>query len=74
MPGSEIQANVAHTILSGSYIGPASERTLLWLLFLPCLATALLTRPLHPLGALGVTFGTVVAMDSPSGRKPGSST
>ena len=24
------------------------------------------------LGALGVTFGTVVAMDSPSGRKPGS--
>ena len=24
------------------------------------------------LGALGVTFGTVIAMDSPSGRKPGS--
>ena len=33
---------------------------------------AVRTEGLPGLGALGVTFGTVVAMDSPSGRKPGS--
>jgi tetratricopeptide (TPR) repeat protein len=33
---------------------------------------AVRTDGLPGLGALGVTFGTVVAMDSPSGRKPGS--
>jgi tetratricopeptide (TPR) repeat protein len=33
---------------------------------------AVRTYGLPGLGALGVTFGTVVAMDSPSGRKPGS--
>jgi cellulose synthase operon protein C len=33
---------------------------------------AVRTLGLPGLGALGVTFGTVVAMDSPSGRKPGS--
>ena len=33
---------------------------------------AVRTMGLPGLGALGVTFGTVVAMDSPSGRKPGS--
>jgi cellulose synthase operon protein C len=33
---------------------------------------AVRTVGLPGLGALGVTFGTVVAMDSPSGRKPGS--
>jgi tetratricopeptide (TPR) repeat protein len=33
---------------------------------------AVRTIGLPGLGALGVTFGTVVAMDSPSGRKPGS--
>jgi cellulose synthase operon protein C len=32
---------------------------------------AVRTEGLPGLGALGVTFGTVVAMDSPSGRKPG---
>ncbi len=32
---------------------------------------AVRTMGLPGLGALGVTFGTVVAMDSPSGRKPG---
>jgi tetratricopeptide (TPR) repeat protein len=32
---------------------------------------AVRTDGLPGLGALGVTFGTVVAMDSPSGRKPG---
>src|SRR5207237_10304652 len=37
MPGSEIQANAAHTILSGAYISQASETTLLWLLFIACL-------------------------------------
>jgi tetratricopeptide (TPR) repeat protein len=33
---------------------------------------AVRTLGLPGLGALGVTFGSVVAMDSPSGRKPGS--
>jgi tetratricopeptide (TPR) repeat protein len=33
---------------------------------------AVRTEGMPGLGALGVTFGTVVAMDSPSGRKPGS--
>lgn len=33
---------------------------------------AVRTMGLPGLGALGVTFGNVVAMDSPSGRKPGS--
>jgi len=33
---------------------------------------AVRTAGLPGLGALGVTFGTVIAMDSPSGRKPGS--
>ncbi|MEZ5352219.1 MAG: tetratricopeptide repeat protein [Bryobacteraceae bacterium] len=33
---------------------------------------AVRTMGMPGLGALGVTFGTVVAMDSPSGRKPGS--
>jgi tetratricopeptide (TPR) repeat protein len=33
---------------------------------------AVRTYGMPGLGALGVTFGTVVAMDSPSGRKPGS--
>src|ERR1700730_5254245 len=33
---------------------------------------AVRTYGLPGLGALGVTFGTVIAMDSPSGRKPGS--
>lgn len=33
---------------------------------------AVRTMGLPGLGALGVTFGSVVAMDSPSGRKPGS--
>ena len=33
---------------------------------------AVRTMGLPGLGALGVTFGTVIAMDSPSGRKPGS--
>jgi tetratricopeptide (TPR) repeat protein len=33
---------------------------------------AVRTEGLPGLGALGVTFGTVVAMDSPSGRTPGS--
>lgn len=33
---------------------------------------AVRTLGMPGLGALGVTFGTVVAMDSPSGRKPGS--
>jgi tetratricopeptide (TPR) repeat protein len=33
---------------------------------------AVRTEGLPGLGALGVTFGTVVAMDSPSARKPGS--
>jgi cellulose synthase operon protein C len=32
---------------------------------------AVRTMGMPGLGALGVTFGTVVAMDSPSGRKPG---
>lgn len=32
---------------------------------------AIRTMGMPGLGALGVTFGTVVAMDSPSGRKPG---
>jgi tetratricopeptide (TPR) repeat protein len=32
---------------------------------------AVRTEGMPGLGALGVTFGTVVAMDSPSGRKPG---
>ena len=35
---------------------------------------AVRTLGMPGLGALGVTFGPVVAMDSPSGRKPGSST
>ena len=30
------------------------------------------TMGMPGLGALGVTFGYIVAMDSPSGRKPGS--
>lgn len=62
MPGSEIQANVAHTILTGAYIGQASRTTLLWLLFIACLLTALLARPLHPLGGLGVAGGILVAL------------
>ncbi len=33
---------------------------------------AVRTYGMPGLGALGVTFGTVIAMDSPSGRKPGS--
>jgi tetratricopeptide (TPR) repeat protein len=33
---------------------------------------AVRTMGMPGLGALGVTFGTVVAMDSPSGRRPGS--
>jgi tetratricopeptide (TPR) repeat protein len=33
---------------------------------------AVRTMGLPGLGALGVTFGSVIAMDSPSGRKPGS--
>jgi tetratricopeptide (TPR) repeat protein len=33
---------------------------------------AVRTMGLPGLGALGVTFGTVIAMDSPSGKKPGS--
>ena len=32
---------------------------------------AVRTLGMPGLGALGVTFGNVVAMDSPSGRKPG---
>ena len=32
---------------------------------------AVRTMGLPGLGALGVTFGNIVAMDSPSGRKPG---
>ena len=32
---------------------------------------AVRTMGMPGLGALGVTFGEVVAMDSPSGRKPG---
>jgi adenylate cyclase len=61
MPGVQIQANIAHTVLSGRYIRTASPRAELCLLVIACLATVLLTRRLNALLALLVTGGVLAA-------------
>lgn len=63
MPGPEIQANAAHTILAGNYIHTGSLRAQLWFMFLAAMITALVTRRLSPLpgilAAAAVCWGTL---------------
>lgn len=61
-PGPEIQANVAHTILAGHYLGRASPEAEQWLLVLCAVGIALATRRLNPVFGFVATAGSMAAL------------